>query len=103
MTSNYNPVTATNPDPPTSIRDSSSKATTDASQSSTAPSTYISSSSNANTAAETDELTSSSSAERKGETVTLGEEEAKGVREQDVVKEGKEDVGLGEGGCIQID
>ncbi|KAE8260544.1 hypothetical protein A4X13_0g261 [Tilletia indica] len=99
MTSNYNPVTATNPDPPTSIRDSSSKATTDASQSST----YISSSSNANTAAETDKLTSSSSAERKGETVTLGEEEAQGVREQDVVKEGKEDVGLGEGGCIQID
>ncbi|CAD6884230.1 unnamed protein product [Tilletia laevis] len=103
MTSNYDPVAATMSDPPTSIRDQAPQ--TNSNSNSNAEQSFISSSSNANTSARTDELTSSTSAERKGEVVVLdgAGAEAEGGLTQEVVKEGKEDVGLGEGGNVQID
>ncbi|KAK0538457.1 hypothetical protein OC835_001438 [Tilletia horrida] len=94
MTAQYDPVEATQPTPPTSIRDNASQQA--------GAGSFISASSNANTSAATDAQTSSTSAERKGDTIPAPAESEGEVR-QEVVQEGKEDVGVGEGGLVQVD
>ncbi|KAK0551779.1 hypothetical protein OC846_003164 [Tilletia horrida] len=105
MSDSYDPVEATRPKPPTSIATSTINedgSSTLASSTQNDSDTFASHSSNANTSARTDELTDSTPAQRKGSTVFVADGEEGGVTQQ-VVKEGGEDVGVGEGGNVQID